>query len=1828
VTTDADGYYFMENTYPMTQWLVMEAYNDLFYTTGVTYQTDNQPTPTTILGAGVDINVLPIIGLGGRLDWGVHAYDPIGVPSYADSVLADGPSHYYRLGESAGTTAADEIGTSDGTYGSSVTPGATGLIANDSDTAAGFNGTADSYVDTNETSLTDDAFSVEAWVNANLGSYTGQHRIAAKDEQATPGVFILWLNNGDLQLYVRNTAGAWVIASAPAGTTPPAGQTFHVAGVFDGTNVILYVDGVAVASALLGTATTNKSTYTDGLPVTIGADSDPTNGRVHNFNGTIDEVAIYEHALTANRIQAHYASASAAPAVDPQNGGIVGTVSYDTTRAELDPRYAGAEDWQPSIPGLTVNLWSPVRCGTHVGAPCSTGPGLSYELEPDGGAFAKGQLLNSVITEQWVRPSGCVARDVDGNPLVHGVDENVLPLAPDAECLEGPLQGVQFGNDYAAVDGNYGFGDGCFGVGGMVNGACADGNDPTALPGGLDYLVEVVIPTEADVWGDAAVDPDRPLYKVTREEDINVGEGDDFIPAVPPPACAGSLHTVDVFGFEDDEYPEFVGNGSNGVPLGVTVPPSESTVNDSFADIGDVIYEGLQKPLCDTKLVPLHNGSSIAPTFFLFTDVPLPGRAWGLIVDDLNFAADPTKLLLGEKAGVPFAPVGIYDYTNNHVTTVESDYNGLFDVLLPSTNRINCPTPSGVCANMFRFVGNDPGTPGRLNLNYKPQFRTISADFEVFPGLIVPADLAPTQVGVVVQLASGQFNDVSCTVDPLTPQIFAVDRPYGLPGDSLTITGQGFGDTQGTGTVNFDGLPLPGDWTVLWSSDTTITVTLPNTTPLQQNYGTIAAGPHQLSITNSGGQTTVNGLTYHYLRNDGGSNAYNPNLYEVGPTTNTNYSVAKENAGTWFVEVESLLPATASHAIQAALDAATASPGAGYDLVVVYPGVPTPENQQLNPRGAYYENLIITSPVKLQGVGPGSPDGSVPGSIIDGLAFGGDSPVFVDWWTKIIDLTWDGNQNINDGAVISIFAQDGWFNAGFAASIDGFDLRGGNQQGFPGNINQAGGLPTGLPANLTTQGGAIFANGYARYLQITNNTVQNNGGAYGTIRIGTPDLPAPDNQNDNVRIANNRIFANGGTNLAGGIGLFAGADNYEVAGNDICGNFSAEYGGGISHYGLSPNGVIHDNRIYFNSSYDEGGGVMIAGALPTDPLADYNAPNGPQGSGPVDIYNNLIQANLANDDGGGLRFLMAGNFPMNVYNNMIVNNVSTHEGGGISLNDAPNVRVYNNTIMKNLTTATAITSNGQPAPAGLSTSQNSDQLLGALPIDAPVVSDPLLFNNIFWDNRAGTWNGLAVTGLSAGDADRWDLGVANLSYLLAPTNSVIQQLPGVGVRNYTDDASNSHLDPAVVIPYDLSVAFNVWRNNPNFVGAVLVAVDLPPELLGDYHLLNATSPAFDLGVPIKNRVNAPVFDIDGDGRPGGLEFDSGADELIGGQALPIVTGVNATPNPTAGATSVILAATGNSVTDIIAAEWFTGTVPGIANAVAMTVGGPGPLWSLSAAIDISSWSTGNYTLTVRAQNETGWSPVATTILQVTAAPAPTLYFSTVSNIEVPGLAGPFDDADIYSWNGLNYARVFDASDAGLPGGANIDALSVVDADTFYMSFTAPVMGYDDSDIVLYDAGAWSLYFYGSNVGLTTNNEDVDAFEILPDGSVIVSTTGNGNVPVVGGFNDEDLLRFTPTSTGANTAGSWELYFDGSDVALSTGSENVNGVSVSAGNIYLSTTGNFSAAVPNQQLSGLSMDVFSCNGPTIGPASNCDSFSMYFNGIVNGILTTLDAIDLP
>jgi hypothetical protein len=113
----------------------------------------------------------------------------------------------------------------------------------------------------------------------------------------------------------------------------------------------------------------------------------------------------------------------------------------------------------------------------------------------------------------------------------------------------------------------------------------------------------------------------------------------------------------------------------------------------------------------------------------------------------------------------------------------------------------------------------------------------------------------------------------------------------------------------------------------------------------------------------------------------------------------------------------------------------------------------------------------------------------------------------------------------------------------------------------------------------------------------------------------------------------------------------------------------------------------------------------------------------------------------------------------------------------------------------------------------------------------------------------------------------------------------------------------------------------------------------------------------------------------------------------------------------------------------------------------------------------------------------------------------TVYFSTFGNTSPPGVAGAADDADIYSWNGSTYDRVFDASANGLPAAANVDGYNRVDATHFHLSFSAatttvPTVGATQDEDVVYDnAGTWSVYFDGTAHGLTTDNLDVDAFDV-------------------------------------------------------------------------------------------------------------------------------------
>jgi hypothetical protein len=83
---------------------------------------------------------------------------------------------------------------------------------------------------------------------------------------------------------------------APANAVVP-GQTYHVVGTYDGATQRLYLNGIQVASTAL-----NDSVDVNGNPLRIGS----WDGVNEFLQGAVQDVAIYDHPLSAAQVKSHY----------------------------------------------------------------------------------------------------------------------------------------------------------------------------------------------------------------------------------------------------------------------------------------------------------------------------------------------------------------------------------------------------------------------------------------------------------------------------------------------------------------------------------------------------------------------------------------------------------------------------------------------------------------------------------------------------------------------------------------------------------------------------------------------------------------------------------------------------------------------------------------------------------------------------------------------------------------------------------------------------------------------------------------------------------------------------------------------------------------------------------------------------------------------------------------------------------------------------------------------------------------------------------------------------------------------------------------------------------------------------------------------------------------------------------------------------------------------------------------------------------------------------------------------------------------------------------
>ncbi len=233
--------------------------------------------------------------------------------------LFDGLLAHWKLDESAGTVAVDSAGTNNGTLtGFNFTTNSghvSGILSN----ALSFDGVDDFVaLDGNQIDLTNN-FTATAWLYPRNASTAGAF-IAVRSFYLASG-FRFFIYNNSVFVQGQTTAG-WQASTFGTGAIQN-GSWYHLAVVDDNSIITVYVNGVSLGSADWGgDVIMNTNSFSRiGSDATEGADY---------FNGVIDDVMLFERALTSPQIETLYQSANQPLTISR----LQGTLNFAQTNAD------------------------------------------------------------------------------------------------------------------------------------------------------------------------------------------------------------------------------------------------------------------------------------------------------------------------------------------------------------------------------------------------------------------------------------------------------------------------------------------------------------------------------------------------------------------------------------------------------------------------------------------------------------------------------------------------------------------------------------------------------------------------------------------------------------------------------------------------------------------------------------------------------------------------------------------------------------------------------------------------------------------------------------------------------------------------------------------------------------------------------------------------------------------------------------------------------------------------------------------------------------------------------------------------------------------------------------------------------------------------------------------------------------------------------------------------------------------------------------------------------------------------------------------------------
>jgi len=365
---------------------------------------------------------------------------------------------HWEFDDGSGTTAQDSSGKNHAGVLLGDPQWVAGVIGSGALSLDGSDGLVE--VGQDESFSVEDALTITTWVKLNdLSTY---YFLVCKQPSGTAGdnypgnyEFRTASGSGTLQFLHQHTEGE-DYTSYDSTTTITAGQWYHVVVVVTkGGSVDFYIDGMAAGSA---PQTANFGVLNEE-PVRIGGRKDGYSF----FNGFLDDVYIYDQAMTANQVQKHFEgippSFTVAQNPDPADGVLHEatwvTLSWSAGESVASHDVYLSDNFDDVDNGI-AETFRGNQGGTFYIAgfpgfayPDGLVPGTTYywridEVEADGTTIYKGNIWNfSVPPKTAYNPDPADGVEIED------------PEAVNLQWTQGfgaKLHSIYFGDDYDDVD--------------------------------------------------------------------------------------------------------------------------------------------------------------------------------------------------------------------------------------------------------------------------------------------------------------------------------------------------------------------------------------------------------------------------------------------------------------------------------------------------------------------------------------------------------------------------------------------------------------------------------------------------------------------------------------------------------------------------------------------------------------------------------------------------------------------------------------------------------------------------------------------------------------------------------------------------------------------------------------------------------------------------------------------------------------------------------------------------------------------------------------------------------------------------------------------------------------------------------------------------------------------------------------------------------------------------------------------------------------------------------------------------------------------------------